>query len=142
MGFRPRHFLGRSARSPARVFREAAKFHVAYHVPPGTSERLHHLFSAGGWPAVQLALAQSPDLWPLKDISFRGAALRRLVLAEIAVFWLYRFDIGWCDYARHWYVRGDVRQKDCPPHTKAGEMWRWRHPKTPSEGDSGEHRRM
>lgn len=81
-------------------------------------------FVAGGWPRLQIALLWWPgSLFP-NDSHQR---LRwRVALTEALGFAKAGFDIGWCQHGKHWYVRGDKRQKDCPPHSKAGEQARWR----------------
>lgn len=36
------------------------------------------------------------------------------------------FGFSWCAHGKHWYFGDDFRQTDCPEHSRAGEMARYR----------------
>lgn len=95
------------------------------HIPQGTGQALRDAFKSGGWAAVQGALLWRPWLWePLGNA--RSEMFWRAAITEVLVFAHARFDLGWCEHGHHWYVRKDVRQKDCPRHKRAGQQARWR----------------
>ena len=74
-----------------------------------------------GWPGVQLRL-----LWHSvgNRPSLRGIWI--LAMTEIPLFACASFDIAWCRYGGHWYVRDDVRRKsECIKHREAA--WQARH---------------
>jgi hypothetical protein len=133
-------------------------------VPPGThragllphsqlpqtlqAQQLLKSFSRGGWLGLTRALLFSPQICPVAGVGRRPwrlltrllvdaeyAATWHLALAESAMFSAAGFDVSWCAHGQHFYVRSDKRQVDCPLHSKAGEVWRWRRKKR------GQHRR-
>lgn len=94
------------------------------HIPQGTGQALRDAFKRGRWPGVQYALLWRPWLRePLGNA--RSEMLWRAAITEALVFAQAHFDLGWCEHGKHWYVRKDVRQMDCPRHKKAGQQARW-----------------
>lgn len=70
-----------------------------------------------------------PSAWRLAHSSPKWEAFWRVALVEAIVFAAAGFQVDRCTHGEHWYLSGDARQKDCPPHNKAGEQARWRQKK-------------
>jgi len=111
-------------------------------VSAGLGDALHENFVRGGWPSLQWALVPPPPGRAVRQenapspMAWRPGTtlwLLRQASIEALLFSRARFDIGWCAHGKHWYVRGDKRQKDCPSHNKAGEQARWRKRKVAQE---------
>ena len=90
-------------------------------ISKGTGHILRVSFTHGGWPGLQYALLQRRGVLG----NARSEMLWRVAIIEALVFAQAGFDIGWCKHGRHWYVRKDVRQMECPRHKKAGQQARW-----------------
>jgi hypothetical protein len=98
------------------------------------SEALRQAFRRDGWTGVQIALLLPEE--PTVKTAPGHRQLRDwldMALLESLVFPRFGFGIAWCEQGRHWYVCGDARQKDCPPHNLAGEKARWRKRKEEKE---------
>jgi hypothetical protein len=105
-------------------------------LPEGFGQKLRRVFQRGGWPPLQFFLTYGqptdlePPLSPSDDAKRTWAMMTRYAwrdaVLESLAFARAGFDIGWCEHGQHWYVRGDVRQTDCPRHKKAGQQARWR----------------
>jgi hypothetical protein len=97
----------------------------AWGVRKGTSALLRAAYKQGGWPGFQMVLLWHPDL-SLPPTPLHYQVLWRAAFTEALAFAQAGFVVAWCDHGAHWYVAGDARQRDCPPHNKAGEMHRFR----------------
>jgi hypothetical protein len=82
---------------------------------------MRDMFKRYGWTGVHVWL-----LWHPVSNRPHLRGIWRLAVTETLLFARAAFDIAWCAYGNHWYIRDDVRRKECLRHRQAAWQARYR----------------